>query len=370
MHPAIIAKMDSRIARLCRSMRAKGVDAFFACTPVTMGYLHGLREDGHERLLILAISSDEKSRLICPALTATQASRCGIQDIRTWADQEDPMGHIRELESDWGLKSAVIAVDDEMRADIILKLQDALPAALFRAGEPVLSTVARVKDGLEIELLKRAADIADAAFAKVKASIKAGMTERQVSKLLTEAMESLGGKPTFCIVATGPNGAEPHHLTDDTVLNSGDVVILDFGCEVEAYQSDITRVLAIEHASESARGVYQTVLAAHHAARNAARAGVAAGNVDQAARQVIADAGFGDRFVHRTGHGIGQRVHEAPYISPGNGFVLEGGNCFSIEPGIYLPGEFGVRIENIVVARDDDSLSLNAEPAHELEIVG
>lgn len=362
--------MVDRVSKLAQVLKAEGVDAFLACTPISMGYLADLFEDGHERLLIMAVKDDAQVRLICPALTANQARRIGLTDVRPWADGEDPAKHLMELAQDWRLSTGILAVDSEMRADILLSLQSAWPAALFKSGEPLLSQLTRRKDEREIELLRKAGEIADRAFELVKPQLRAGQSESEVSNMLAGAMKELGGIPTFSIVATGPNGAEPHHLSDDTRLQSGDVVVLDFGCSVEGYQSDITRVVAVDRASEEARSVYQVVHRAHMAGRASAKAGVATGEVDRACRSVIESAGYAKFFVHRTGHGIGMRGHEAPYIGPGGNFVLEAGNTFSVEPGIYLPGQFGVRIENIVAATADGCLSLNDEPSPALEIVG
>ncbi len=362
--------MTNRIAQLGETLAKDGLDAYFACMPKSMGYLASLFEDGHERLLILAINARGESRLICPALTTNQARRLGIIDIRPWTDGEDPYNHIQQLADDWHLKSGIVAVDSEMRADILLGLQDHLPAALFKPGEASLSQLMRRKDGMEVELMQRAANIADQAFHKVKPQVRAGQTEVQVAKMLYDAMAELGGKPTFAIVAAGPNGAEPHHLNDETVLKSGDVVILDFGCDVQGYQSDITRTVAIESATTKAERIYETVLRAHMASRMIGKQGVEAGVVDAAARRVIEDAGFGPHFVHRTGHGVGMNIHEAPNITPGSNFVLEAGNCFSVEPGIYIADEFGVRIENIVMAREFDCYSFNEEPSPTLEVLG
>jgi Xaa-Pro dipeptidase len=362
--------MVDRVSKLAQILKSEGVDAYLACTPVSMGYLAELFEDGHERLLIMAVRDDGQVRLICPALTANQAKRVGIADIRPWADGEDPANHLRELAQDWRLSTGILAVDSEMRADILLSLQTAWPAALFKSGEPLLSQLTRRKDSAEIELLRRAGAIADRAYVQVKTQLRAGLTELEVSSLLANAMKELGGKPTFSIVATGPNGAEPHHLSDETKLQSGDVVVLDFGCSVDGYQSDITRVVAIDSTPEEANGVYEIVHRAHMAGRAAARAGARTGEVDRACRRVIEAAGYGEFFIHRTGHGIGMRGHEAPYLGPDGNFVLEAGNTFSVEPGIYLPGRFGVRIENIVAATAEVCQSLNDEPSPALEIVG
>ena len=362
--------MNDRISRLGQSLDQEGIDAYFACAPNTMGYLASLHEDGHERLLILAISRTGQMRLICPALTANQARRVGISDIRPWADGEDPYRHVLDLAQDWNLRSGIVAVDSEMRADILLGLQDVLPAALFRSGEEALSSLRRRKDGLEIEALQAAATIADRAYEEVKGQIRAGQSELEVGRMLADAMDRLGGKPTFAIVAAGRNGAEPHHLNDETILQRDDVVILDFGCDVQGYKSDITRVVAIESASDKAKHVYDVVYRSHMAARNTAKASATSDQVDRAARSIIEEAGFGPYFVHRTGHGIGMNGHEAPNIAPGSDFVLEEGNCFSIEPGIYLEGEFGVRIENIVMSKPDGCFSFNEDPSPVLEIVG
>ena len=212
--------------------------------------------------------------------------------------------------------------------------------------------------------------MADDAYEEVKPKIKAGMTERQIERMLFDGMERRGGKVNFGIVGAGPNGAEPHHATDDTVVKPGDVLILDFGCDVEGYRSDITRVVAVGHASPKASEVYRVVYAAHMAGRKAAVGGATCGAADAAARAVIEEAGYGPQFMHRLGHGIGLQGHEMPYLMPKSTVVLEPGDCFSVEPGIYLAGNFGVRIENILTATASGNESFNDEPSPELEIVG
>lgn len=360
---------NDRIAALAAALEKASVDAFFAWSPITMGYLHGLHESAHERFLALAISQKGEVRLIAPALTESQARRVGVEDVRPWKDGEDPLVHVRQLAKDWNLDSAIVAVDDEMPAKMLIEIQDVLPRTNFRPGGSIASSLMRRKSSEELDLLKRAGKIADDAWDAVLPTLKAGQTEVEVSKRLYAEMEARGGKPTFAIVATGPNGAEPHHLSDDTPLKEGDVVILDFGCSLGGYQSDITRTIAIGNASEEAKKVYEIVLQGHNAGRKAIRAGVTAGSVDAAARQVIDDAGYGEAFFHRLGHGIGQRGHEEPYIIGGSDVELLPGDCFSVEPGIYLEGRFGVRIENIVSATEDGHVSMNAEPAPSLLIV-
>lgn len=354
---------SSRVDRLALALREAGVDAFFACTPVTMGYLRGLHEHAYERFLTLAVHSDGSVRLICPALTESQARRAGINEIASWRDGEDPLALLDQLAQDWNLRSGILAVDDEMPAQMLLKMQATLPAALFKAGQAVLSTLMRNKDAHELSLLRQAGKIADDAFDAILPQIQAGMTESQVDRLLQDAMRRFGGKPTFCIIATGAASAEPHHLSDDTPLRTGDMVVLDFGCDVEGdYKSDITRTICIGPATDEQKKVYDIVHRAQAAGRAAIRPGATAQDIDRAARKVIDEAGYGEFFVHRTGHGIGMRGHEEPYIVEGNEDVFAPGQCFSVEPGIYLPGKFGVRIENIVAVTDSGHESMNREP--------
>src|SRR5688572_5777821 len=359
----------TRIERLVQELESAGIDAFFAWSPVTMAYLHGFGEGGGERFLTLAIRNEGDVRLICPALSETQAKRAGISDVRAWRDGEDPVGHFRDLADDWNLRSAIVAVDDELPAQMLLRMQEALPAALFRTGSEILSKLMRVKDAQELAHMRKAARIADEALSAGLGAIRPGVTELAVEDAINAEMRRLGGRPAFCIVATGANGAEPHHLSDDTVIEKGDVVVMDFGCTVHGYYSDITRMAAVGEASAEAREVHQVVLRAHRAAGNAIRPGVTAESIDMAARQVIDDAGFGDKFMHRLGHGIGMKGHEEPNMVAGNTHLLEPGNCFSVEPGIYLPGKFGVRIENIVTVTESGHESFNAEPADELTVV-
>jgi len=359
----------SRISQLAEVLRNNQIDAYFAQTPISMGYLHGFWESSHERFLTLAIFATGEVRLICPSLSAAQAARVGIADIRSWSDGEDPYELVRELATDWNLKTGIVAVDDEMPAAMLLGLENALPTALFRAGGTSISSVMRSKDADELDLLTRSGSIADRTYDALLKFLCPGLTERQIERFINDSMLDLGGKPTFCIVGTGSGGAEPHHLTGNSVVEAGDTIVLDFGCSLEGYQSDITRTVAVGHASEESQKVYDVVYRAHMAAREVIRPGVTSSEVDAAARAVIEAAGYGPQFFHRTGHGIGLHGHEEPYIAPGNPTVLEVGDCFSIEPGIYLEGKFGVRIENIVTVTETGHRSFNGEPSASITVV-
>jgi len=362
----MVATGSSRISRLANALQDAGIDAFFAWSPITMQYLAGYGESAHERFLAFGIRANGDVCVICPALSANQLKRAGVQNLRTWTDNDDPLALFKSLADEWNLKSGILAVDDDMSARQLLQMQSVLPAALFKAGQPVLSTLMRKKDAQELDIMRRAAKIADDAYGAGLKAIRAGATEEHVSEALSNEMKRLGGVPTFSIIGAGANGAEPHHLTDKTVIKDGDVIVIDFGCDLDGYQSDITRCACCGKASDEAKKVYDVVLAAHLAARAKIKPGVQAQEIDRAARQVIVDAGYGEFFVHRTGHGIGMRGHEEPYIVEGNDTMLEPGDCFSIEPGIYLPGRFGIRIENIVTVTSGGHESQNVEPAESL----
>lgn len=348
--------------RLARALAEGGIDAGFLWSPMAMGHLAGFAEAAGERFMALGVHKDGRETLICPALSSQQARRSGIADVRGWADGEDPSLLFKELATEWHLKTAIVGVDDEMPAHMVLAMQQVLPAALFRPIGEILGNLRRIKTADEIAKMSAAARVADEALSEGLAVLRAGVTEQAVANALSRAMTSRGGVPAFSIVATGANGAEPHHHSDHTPLCEGDVVVMDFGCSLEGYQSDITRMAAIGSPDPEADHVYDIVFRAHHAARSAAKPGVTAGSVDEAARRVIADAGYGEHFIHRTGHGIGLRGHELPNIVNGSNHILEVGECFSIEPGVYLPGRFGVRIENIVTLTEAGCQSLNEEP--------
>ena len=362
----IVSDAAERVRRLSRELCEHGADAFFVSHPVSMQYLHGFAEDGYERFLTMGIRSTGEVVLICPALSATQAKRCGVKDIRTFNDSQDPLELFRKLAEEWKLRSGIVLVDSFMPAFMTLTMQEILPAALFKPGQHVLSKLMRNKDVKEIELLRRAAQIADEALPPALKQLKPGMTEEGFELVLRAEMQKLGGKPTFCIVAAGPNSAEPHHESDDTRIQEGDVVLMDYGCSVQGYNSDTTRVVGVGKVSEEARRVYKVVYDSQKAARDAIHEGVTAEEIDKEARKTIENAGYGEFFIHRTGHGIGLREHEEPFIVAGAADELHLGDCFSIEPGIYLPGKFGIRIENIVTPTATGHESLNSEPSEEM----
>jgi Xaa-Pro aminopeptidase len=249
-----------------------------------------------------------------------------------------------------------------MRADFALLLLDAVPGAEHRFTDDTIGRLRMCKDDGEAALLKMNAGIADRAMRKAFASIRAGMSELALAQIIRDHFAAEGAAPAFWIVGGGPNGAFPHHQTGERTLAEGDAVVIDIGGRKDGYPSDITRMVAIGRPPDGYGEIHQIVEQAVQAAMAAARPGVPAKAVDAAARTVIADAGYGEFFVHRTGHGMGIEGHEPPYITATSETVLEEGMVFSIEPGIYLPGRFGIRLEDIVILRQDGPEILSGLP--------
>jgi Xaa-Pro dipeptidase len=251
-------------------------------------------------------------------------------------------------------------------------LESALPDATVVDATDVLASLRMFKDEIEVAAMQKAAVIAENALAALIPEIKVGMTELEVAGMLIQQLlkhGSSGVLPFQPIVSTGLNGANPHAVPSERKLAKGDLLVIDFGASVDGYFSDITRTFAIREYSEEQERVYNTVLAANQAGHETAAPGVTCQSVDQAARDVIEDVGYGEYFIHRTGHGLGMQTHEAPYIRSDNPMVLEPGMTFTIEPGIYLPNKFGVRIEDDVLVTDGGLRSLTTFP-RELQVIG
>lgn len=354
-----------RIQRLAAAMEAENVDAMLLSGAETMGYAHGFFEHGHERFLSLVVRSSGEVCLIAPALSADQAKRVGIQDVRPWKDGESGVALFDQLADEWDLRRAVLAVDPHLRADHLLDIQATVPSAMFRSAGPTLARVMAQKDAEELARLEAAAAVVDAIFEDLLPTLRAGETERQLAGRIQRMVLERGAGLNFCIVATGPGSAEPHHLPDDTVIQQGDILLLDFGCVLNHYHADITRMVSMGPASTKAKEVYRVVREAHIAARDAVKAGLPCCGVDQAARGEIESAGYGSRFTHRTGHGIGLSGHERPNMSSEETQPLQIGNAFSIEPGIYLPGEFGIRLENIYACGPVGAIAINKKEFEE-----
>jgi Xaa-Pro aminopeptidase len=302
-----------------------------------------------------------------PALEAPLAASVVDPDVELvpWLDGDDPYAAAARLLP----RSGTVAVGDRMWAAHLLGLQRAAPSLAYASASAVLGRLRSVKDADELDALRRAGRAADATFRDICTATFAGRREVDVAAELADLLVRHGhARADFTIVASGPNGASPHHEPGTRTIERGDAVVLDFGGELDGYYSDTTRTVVVDGTPEGFGEVYDLVRAAQEAAVERVAPGVEIREIDRAARSVIERGGFADRFVHRTGHGIGLEVHEPPYAVEDDGTVLEPGMTFSVEPGIYLEGRFGVRIEDIVAVTDDGVELLNRTP-HDLQVV-
>jgi D-alanyl-D-alanine dipeptidase len=313
-----------------------------------------------ERLTMAVIPRNGEPVLVVPELEAPRVEpHPDVFRIRPWAETEDPIAIVAALLGP--ARSAMIG--DHTWSVFLLALQAALPDTVFASARPLTEALRLIKQPAEIDLLRRAGASADTVAGLLADETFAGRTELELSRTVGALLESNGTDAAgFAIVAAGPNGASPHHEPGDRIIEDGDAVVIDFGGRVEGYCSDTTRMFHVGEPSAKYREVHEVVRTAQHAGIAAVRPGVTAASVDAAARSVIEAAGYGAYFIHRTGHGIGLDGHEDPYIVAGNEQLLQPGMAFSIEPGIYLPGEFGVRIEDIVVCTEDGADRMNRSP--------
>ena len=363
--------LRARLDRAREAAGAAGVDAMLMAPGSDLRYLIGGSGSSFERLTCLVLRTDAPPVLVVPKLeapgyAAVPTGELGVE-IATWVDDEDPYGIVSGL---LGTASRV-AVGDVMPALHVLGLRGALPGTDQVLAGPIVRELRMRKDATEVEGLRRAGAAIDRVHARMADFVRVGRTEAQAGADIAAAIVEEGHTVAeFVIVGSGPNGASPHHGVSDRVLEAGDVVVVDIGGPIaEGYCSDSTRTYVLgEPRDADVRETYAVLQAAQQAAVDAVRPGVAAQDVDAAARTIIADAGFGEYFIHRTGHGIGLDVHEDPYIVAGNTLPLEAGMAFSIEPGIYQPGRWGARIEDIVVVTEDGVDPLNRRP-HELTVL-
>ncbi len=367
LHPA------DRLAQAAAAARAAGLSALLLTPGADLRYVTGYDAQQLERLTCLALPAGGSAaspfllvpRLEFPAAQASPAGRLGLE-IVPWDETADPYallaGRLGRVEQ--------VGLSDQMWAMMVLRLRDVLPGARQALASQALRGLRARKTPAEVAALRQAGAAIDRVHDQVPGWLRAGRTEHEVAADIAEAIIAEGhARVDFTIVGSGPNGASPHHEASDRVLAEGDAVVVDIGGTMPSgYCSDCTRTYAIGTPPPDFARYYQVLKDAQEAACAAVRPGVAAEAVDAAAREPIAAAGYGEYFVHRTGHGIGLEVHEHPYIVAGNAEPLVPGNAFSIEPGIY-PGPHGARIEDIVVCTEQGCERLN-NATRELVVVG
>ncbi|MGH8872170.1 MAG: M24 family metallopeptidase [Acidimicrobiia bacterium] len=346
----------ARIGRLREQMTERSVDFVLLSVGSDLPYFTGYEATPMERLTMLVVPSDRDPVLFVPDLEAARVEP-GPFELVSWGETEDPVGLVAEM-----AKGAVHgAIGDHTRSTFLLGLQNELPDTTWSVASTLTKPLRMRKEPAEIELLRAAAEAADRVLARVPLEIRfSGRTERDMARDFQEMTVAEGHDlAASAIIATGPNGASPHHEPGDRVIEVGDLVVCDFGGRLGGYFSDVTRTLVVGEPTPRQVEIHALVLAANEAGRAAVAPGIPCQEVDRAARQVIVEAGYGDDFIHRTGHGIGLEVHEHPYMVEGNDLALQTGMTFSVEPGIYLADELGVRIEDIVVCGEIGADDLN-----------
>ncbi|MFJ2210952.1 M24 family metallopeptidase [Streptomyces sp. NPDC101062] len=359
----------ARMARAAESAADAGLAGLLVAPGPDLVHLTGYRPTADtERLTLLVVAAGRDPVLVVPALEAPDAARAAgapALTLRDWTDGTDPYGVTAPLLDPAGR----FGVSDNAWAMHLLALQRTLPGTSYVALTEGLPMLRAVKDARELERIGAAGAAADAAYDEILKVRFAGRRETDVAADLARLLREHGhSQVDFTVVGSGPNGADPHHEADERVIERGDMVVLDFGGLKYGYGSDTTRTVHVGEPTAEERRVHDVVRAAQQAGFEAVRPGAACQEVDRAARAVIADAGYGAYFIHRTGHGIGVTTHEPPYMIEGEERPMVPGMCFSVEPGVYLPGRFGVRIEDIVTVTEDGGRRLNNTP-REMAIV-
>jgi Xaa-Pro aminopeptidase len=340
------------------ALRDLGIDALMLGPSADFRYLTGYETMPMERLTMLVLPADGDARIVTPGFEASLAPKGLGIEIDPWGETEDPIAlAVKALPR--GARR--IAAGDQLDAMFLLPLQAQVEAE-WVLGSEVMRPLRMIKSADEVEALAAAGTAIDHAIGLVPKLLREGVTERELAFALDRAIRDEGHEQTdFTDIGSGPNGASPHHSFGPRRVARGDPVVVDIGGRMPSgYRSDITRTFALGDPNEEFLALYAVLEAAQAAGRAAVRPGATCESVDAACRELIADAGYGELFIHRTGHGIGLDVHEDPYIVEGESTLLEPGMAFSIEPGIYVPGRFGARIEDIVVVTDDGCRELNA----------
>jgi Xaa-Pro aminopeptidase len=359
---------QQRIARAQEEMRRQGIDLLVVGPSSDLRYLTGINAHLSERLNLLLLPAEGRPTFVVPVLEEPNVrSAANLLDIHAWAETESPSELAGRLAA--GSNGKSIAVSDQLWSGFLLKLQGELPGASWISAQAVIKPLRVTKDAREIEILAEVSRLTDEAWAEfIEGGPLSGLSETAAMERLSGLMQKRGLGASFGICASGPNAAKPHHHTGERVIEQGDSVIFDWGGELEGYHSDVTRTVFVGQPTEKFRKVYDIVKRANQAMLEAVKPGVACQDLDRTARDLITREGYGDNFIHRVGHGLGMDVHEEPYLVEGNTTPLEVGMVFSDEPGIYIDGELGVRIEDTVVVTEQGGRRLN-EATRELTVM-
>ena len=355
-YPDSMFDYASRVSRLQALMSDHSIDTVLLTAGSDMSYFSGYTAMPLERITAFVVGRDGDPTLFVPALEAPRVET-GDFEVAPWGETDDPIGLVMKRLS----SSSRVAIGDTMWSSFLLDFQRRLDDVEWSVASELTRELRMRKEPDEIDRLRRAAEATDRVLARIPAEVRfAGCTEADVAADFARMVVEEGhDRSWFTIIASGPDSASPHHETGGRIIEEGDMVVCDFGGTIDGYCSDVTRTFVVGEPTDKQLEVHALVKAANEACRAAIAPGICCQEIDRVARQVIEDGGYGRYFIHRTGHGIGLEGHEHPYIVEGNDLPLEAGMTFSVEPGIYIPGEFGVRIEDIVACGNDRVDDLN-----------
>jgi len=346
----------ARISRAQEAMASAGVDALLLSVGADLPYFTGYAAPQLERLTMAVIPEEGRATLVVPRLEAMKVTDVDAFDIVAWDETDDPVAIVTRLAGGAG----EVAIGDHTWATFVLALQESMAGCRFRNASDLTSAIRVIKDDEEIRLLAEAGAAADRVAARLADARFSGQSENTLAGRVRAMCEEEGhDKGWDPIIASGPNGASPHHGAGERLITSGDVVVVDFGGTVGGYHADTTRTFSVGTPTGEVAEAYAVLVEAQDAGVVAAVVGATGEQVDRAARVVIEEAGRGGLFIHRTGHGIGLDIHEDPYIVEGNTSPLAAGMAFTVEPGLYAAGSWGMRIEDVVVATEDGPRRLN-----------
>lgn len=363
VNPEAVSDIANRLRRAAAATATQGLDALFVSPGTDLRYLCGYEAKPLERLTCLVVPANRDPFIVVPLLEEPAAMASPIADLGldvvTWTETQNPY----EMTAARLGKVGSVAFDDHMWAEKVFAFAAAMPGVRQMAAGAILQDLRMRKTASEIEGLRRAGAAIDAVHANMGTWLRAGRTEAEVARDITDAIVAAGHKKMdFVIVASGANGASPHHDSSTKVIQPGEPVVVDIGGTMpDGYCSDCTRMYCIGEPPADFIEYYAVLHAAQQHATEMVRPGASCESIDAAARQVLADAGWGDYFIHRVGHGIGLDTHEHPYMVAGNALPLEPGMAFSIEPGVYIPGRHGARIEDIVVCTSSGADVMNLQ---------
>lgn len=355
---------QDRLEKILRNMNEMGLSQLLISSPMSISYLTGKLIHPGERMVVLNIQNNGDVSLIANRLFAV-GSLDGVKLIE-YDDVDDNIAVLSDT-----VKPGALGVDKEWPCRFLLPLMERRKDLKISLGSQAADRARMIKTREEIDFMRESSHLNDKAVHQAISALRDGVSEREIAKVYTTSAVALGAfNGSFdSLICFGANCAEPHHDTDDTVIKKGDSVILDVGAKLNGYCSDMTRTVFFGEADEEQKFVYNLVEQANAAGRAAVRPGVKMKEIDRAARSVIEKAGYGEYFIHRTGHGIGLEVHEFPDVSSVSETVCEPGMIFSVEPGVYLKGKFGVRVEDLVCVTEDGCETFN-QYTKEMRVIG